>query len=115
MNDLVEQIAEVCHEANRVYCLSIGDHSQPRWDDAPDWQRESAVQGVENIVEGSVKAPGETHVSWLASKKADGWVYGEVKDAEAKTHPCMVEYKDLPVEQQKKDALFFGIASQFCG
>ena len=23
----VEQIARVCHEANRAYCMSIGDHS----------------------------------------------------------------------------------------
>lgn len=31
----VEQIAELCHEINRIYCLSIGDASQPTWADAP--------------------------------------------------------------------------------
>jgi hypothetical protein len=36
-------------------------------------------------------------------------VYGEVKDAVAKTHPCMVPYDDLPEFQRKKDALFLAI------
>ena len=40
------QIASICHEANRAYCLSIGDESQPEWATAPDWQRVSAINGV---------------------------------------------------------------------
>lgn len=46
------------------------------------------------------------HDSWLAEKARDGWVYGKVKDADAKTHPCIVPFSQLPVEQQIKDALF---------
>jgi len=38
-----EQIAQVCHEANRAFCSSIGDNSQHAWDAAPQWQRDSAV------------------------------------------------------------------------
>jgi hypothetical protein len=38
-------------------------------------------------------------------------VYGEVKDAEKKTHPCIVPYKDLPPEQQAKDHLFKAVVS----
>jgi len=29
-----------------------------------------------------------------------------VKDAKAKTHPCMVDYDQLPAEQRRKDELF---------
>jgi hypothetical protein len=36
----------------------------------------------------------------------EGWVYGETKDPVAKTHPCLVAYNDLPIEQQVKDHLF---------
>jgi hypothetical protein len=39
----------------------------------------------------------------------DGWVYGEVKDAEKKTHPCLVPFDQLPLFQQKKDKLFCAI------
>jgi hypothetical protein len=35
-------------------------------------------------------------------KVKDGWVYGEVKDVEAKTHPCIVPFDALSVEQTDK-------------
>ena len=41
-----EQIARVAHEANRAYCLSLGDPSQLPWEEAPDWAKESAIDGV---------------------------------------------------------------------
>lgn len=41
-----EDIAKVCHEANRAYCAGIGDHSQKSWEESPDWQRTSAINGV---------------------------------------------------------------------
>ena len=35
-----------------------------------------------------------------------GWVYGEHKDEQRKTHPCIVPYDELPAAQRAKDALF---------
>ncbi len=102
-------IASVCHEANRAYCLTQGDISQLPWTEAPKWQRESAMLGVQKALEGAT--PRELHESWMAQKVADGWVYGDVKDADKKTHPCMVPYYDLPAEQQRKDALFRAVVS----
>jgi hypothetical protein len=42
-----EEIARVAHEVNRAYCEALGDHSQPPWREAPQWQRESALHVVE--------------------------------------------------------------------
>ena len=39
-------IAEVCHEANRAYCRTIGDNSQPSWADVPQRQKDSAMADV---------------------------------------------------------------------
>lgn len=47
--------------------------------------------------------------AWMDDKLKDGWMYGETKDPEAKTHPCLVPFKELPIFQQKKDALFCAI------
>lgn len=102
----VEQIAKVCHEANKAYCESIGDNSQKSWDEAEQWQRESAVKGVQYRLDNPDAPQSAQHDSWMADKVNDGWVYGEVKDAAAKTHPCIVAYDQLPDEQKKKDALF---------
>lgn len=102
----VEAIARVCHEVNRAYCHSQGDMGQPAWEDAPAWQRESAAAGVSQIIAHPETTPEQSHESWFAQKEADGWTWGETKDAEVKTHPCMVPYGELPLAQRTKDYLF---------
>ena len=107
----IESIAKVCHEANKAYCQSIGDDSQPAWEDAPEWQKKSAIEGVKFNIANPTAPASASHDSWLAVKKADGWKYGPVKDPENKEHPCYVPYEELPVEQQKKDALFKAVVA----
>lgn len=105
----VEDIARVCHEANESLCVTQGDFSQSSWDEAPDWQKESAINGVKFHLDNPFATPENSHENWLKEKEADGWTYGEVKDPEKKEHPCMVSYGYLPLEQQAKDYLFRGI------
>lgn len=105
----VEATAAVCHAVNRAYCESQGDHSQPNWKDAPDWQRESAIKGVRFALEHPDAKPSDSHESWLAEKSADGWTYGPIKDPAAKQHPCFVPYDELPPAQKAKDYLFLGV------
>jgi len=101
-------IARVCHEANRAYCMGIGDHSIPAWDVAPEWQRASAIAGVEAHLAKPL-SPRESHESWLKAKEAAGWKYGPMKRPEVLEHPCMVSYDQLPLEQQLKDHLFAAV------
>ncbi|WP_110933262.1 RyR domain-containing protein [Paenibacillus bouchesdurhonensis] len=107
-----EQIARICHEVNRAYCSSIGDASQPSWEDAPEWQRDSAVNGVEFHLNNDT-TPEQSHENWMKEKVDSGWVYGSVKDPEKKEHPCMVPYDQLPLEQRTKDYLFKAIVDCF--
>jgi len=104
-----EQIARVCHEANRAYCMSIGDHSQSTWDMAPEWQKGSAVNGVVAVLDNPGRTPKDSHEGWLAEKQAAGWKHGPIKAPEKKEHPCMVPYHDLPDSQRIKDALFVSV------
>jgi len=73
----IEQIATVCHEANRAYCATLGDSSQLPWNEAPDWQRESARKGVEfhvhELRSGGMAVPSRSHESWMKrSAEPDG-------------------------------------------
>lgn len=83
----IEQIAKTCHEVNRAYCNALGDTSQPPWADAPPWQKDSTLNGVAFHLEHPDSQPSDSHNSWLAEKVNAGWIYGEVKDSELKTHP----------------------------
>ena len=105
-DEAVEVIARVCHEANRAYCIGLGDYSQVLWESSPEWQRESAIAGVRTIVLNPDTTPEQSHEDWLELKRKDGWVYGPTKDPDSKTHPCMVAYAELPEPQRRKDALF---------
>ena len=102
----VEFIAECCHEFNRVLCANQGGDVQPPWGEAPRWQRESAISGVKFIINNPEVTDEEVHMKWMTDKLNDGWKYGEVKDPEAKTHPCLKPYDQLPDDQRLKDSLF---------
>jgi len=100
------QIAKIAHEVNKAYCEAIGDNSQVGWDEAPEWQRVGVVDGVEFHKKNPSASASASHGNWLALKTSQGWVYGEAKDPEKKTHPCCVPYDKLPVEQKARDYIF---------
>ena len=109
----IEQIAKVCHETNRAYCLSIGDNSQNHWNRAAEWQRQSAREGVKFALANPDAPASASHEVWLKDKEADGWKFGPVKSLAKKEHPCMVPYAKLPPEQQLKDHLFRAVVRAF--
>lgn len=109
MQDHIGTIARMCHETNRAWCELNGDHSQKPWDQAEQWQRDSAISGVRYALANPGAPDSAQHDAWTADKVAAGWTYGPVKDPERKTHPCMVPFSDLPYEQRAKDALFRAI------
>ena len=43
------------------------------------------------------------HEVWASSRISQGWVYGEQRDDEKKTHPCLVPYEELPEEEKEYD------------
>ena len=107
------EIAKLCHKVNKEYCEALGDLTQVPWKDAPDWQKQSAIKGVEYHLVNENTAPSDSHDSWMAEKIANGWKFGPDKSEEKKEHPCMVEYDELPKEQQAKDYIFKAIVDFF--
>lgn len=100
------EVARIAYEVNRAYCAALGDHSQPEWTEAAAWQLQSVLDGIRFHQQHPGAGPEASHNNWLAMKRGDGWVYGPEKDPEAKTHPCIVPFDELPQEQQAKDFLF---------
>jgi len=109
VSDFTEAVARVCHEANRALCAAFGDLSQPSWEQAPEWQRTSAIKGVQFHLDNPNAGPEASHSAWMADKLAAGWTWGSTKDPDAKKHPCLVPFHELPPEQQAKDHIFRAI------
>jgi hypothetical protein len=107
----IDLIARVCHETNRSIQAFNGEEISPSYDYAPDWQKESAIEGVRKALAGNNAE--ELHASWCDFKVETGWRYGPVKDDVAKTHPCLVAYEDLPEVQKLKDYIFAAVVRGF--
>ena len=105
----VECVARACHEANKMYCESIGDNSQLEWDKATDHVKQSAYSSVLYALEHPDVTPEQMHMNWRRDKIKAGWIYGKVKNEETRVHPCLVDYKDLPEEQRVKDNIFIDV------
>ena len=110
-NDVTaEDIARVVHAANRELQIVQGDPvPSPPWDEAPDYQVGQATAGVAAVLRDPDLTAEQSHELWALRMRADGWVWGEVKDQDRKTHPTLLPFADLPVEQQLKDRLFIAI------
>ncbi len=112
---LIDIIAETGHEQNRGYCSANGDTSQPTWGEAPEWQRLSMMNGAKFHIENPNALDSDAHDNWAKEKTEAGWVYGEVKDVDAKTHPCLVPFDELGDDQRLKDILFRQTARAIIG
>lgn len=146
-----EQIAEICHEANRAIQRIGGDPTPSLpWADVSAHERESAVEGVANVsaeismaltaiaqggsgVEADLwyhlagiwtkttittynNAQAERlHEMWMAALERDGWKLGKIKDPVAKTHPCLIPYRDLSYTQRVKDSVFVAVVRACLG
>ena len=109
------ELAELVHEVNRAICSSFmqwsaDDPAMADWENVPQSMVNSILDGIKWIVENPTSHSGEDlHENWASYKRAQGWVYGPVKDMGKKTHPCLVPYDELPPNQKVKDAVFMAI------
>ncbi len=44
-----------------------------------------------------------THEVWARQRLKDGWVYGEFRDGERKTHPDLIPFEELSEEEKEYD------------
>lgn len=43
------------------------------------------------------------HDVWAQGRIAEGWTWGEERDDQRKTHPCLVPYEELPDAEREYD------------
>ena len=57
-------------------------------------------EDLEELVEQMSK---NVHEVWAETRISQGWTYGEQRNDELKTHPCLVPYEELPEEEKAYD------------
>ena len=102
----IEQIARSAHDVVNVYGESLGEVSQPKFDELDELSKETIVEAVHLLKSEEKIYAGSVHNAWVNKMIDAGWVHGKVYDIEAKTHPDMIDYRSLPPLQRAKDRLF---------
>lgn len=41
------------------------------------------------------------HEMWALSKIENGWIFGERRDDDMMTHPCLTQYQNLPQAEKR--------------
>lgn len=97
-----EFIARIRHLGWCCYQIAAGQdyNVEPNKD-----QYESLLQGVKFGLQNLDMTPEQNHENWMKCKIEQGWVYGEVKDFEKKTHPDLVPFDELPKIEADKDIM----------
>ena len=57
-------------------------------------------EDLESLVEQMSK---NVHEVWAKTRIDQGWTYGEQRNDELKTHPCLIPYEELPEEEKEYD------------
>lgn len=63
----------------------------------------SKIELPETLLELTEKIAENVHENWSAGRIADGWVYGEMRDDNKRTTPCLVPYSELTEEEKEFD------------
>lgn len=96
MNDdqKIEACAQAAHEANRAYCIAMGDTSQVAWKDEHDYLNQITIEKVRSILNGELYAT-------LGDFQKDMLFFGVVRCVAAAlqmsvTYPAIEAHGDKP-------------------
>jgi len=63
----------------------------------------SEVSLPDELIKLTDKLAENTHENWAAGRIKEGWTYGETRNDEKKTNPCLVPYDELPDSEKEYD------------
>lgn len=69
----------------------------------PDLPDLSTVEIPEELTPLVEQIAEHVHDVWALGRIMEGWAYGEARDDEAKKHPCLLPYCDLPDSEKEYD------------
>jgi hypothetical protein len=63
----------------------------------------SHVAVPKNLMELTERIAENVHNVWVQRRMAEGWIWGPTRNDEARQHPCLVPYQELPESEKEYD------------
>lgn len=82
--------------------LPLHDVDKSNYDITPE-RLESLIAGTHEVLNNPCMTAEDNHNLWVETKKAQGYTYGPELNVIKKTHPSIVDYKDLSDTEKRKD------------
>lgn len=105
------QIAEIIHSVSSRIPRPDGSLVD-LWCDLDDVFKINAANAVAEIMNSPTRTPEELHNLWAKPLLENGWTVGEY-NKDLKTHPCLVEFNELPVSEILKDEIWYHMTELF--
>jgi len=101
------------YEAARLQAAAVDAPVVPEvWQLRDDSFRTQFVEVVDRYCAmDELPTPEAAHQSWVDAYEQMGWMYGPVRDPDARTHPDMVPFDQLEQREQNKDAVFLALVA----
>lgn len=99
------QIAKKAHDSVRMFNYILGD-KDTKWKDEPESVKRVYVKHVLYLIDHPDSDIRTVHELWRKYKHGNGWIFGEDKSNEDKTHPCLVPFDELHEIEKMKYHLF---------
>lgn len=61
------------------------------------------VRLSQDILDLTERLAENNHDVWALQRQADGWTFGPRRDDDAKKHPCLIPYQELPEAEKVYD------------
>lgn len=111
MKTPLERKAEFVYNGARIAAIAANAPIIPEWwDDREKPFKDQFLKVIQKQCGPDRSSdPEHLHNTWMEAYFEMGWVYGEVRDTEKKTHPDLVPYWDLGQLERDKDAVFVAL------
>ena len=106
-------IAQECHAKNNELMMMNGEEQRGSWETLDRHTKFITLKSVIKALENPNLTAKEMHDEWMNNKIEDGWKFGDVKDAELKTHPLIIDFELMNDIDKMKDQNFIDVCNKY--
>ena len=106
------EVAKECHIANNNLMVANSEIPNPvDWNDLDTHTKHMNIESVKKIYDNPNITAKDIHDEWMKNKIKDGWKYGDVKDANLKTHHLIIDFDQMNDIDKMKDQIFIDVVN----
>ena len=109
----ISEVAKIAYQANKAYSEIFDTRIRRDWTKLDQSERDFYIKGALFHLNNPDANESDSHNAWVKDMILKGWSYDKYYNPAKKTHPCIINFNKLTLEQQFKDYMFKGLINLF--